>query len=70
MHFSYGAYGANLMERETVVAGNMAYNEGAFTFDIMANEKPIKVFGNYLSCWEKQTDGSWLIKKHIWNLHC
>jgi ketosteroid isomerase-like protein len=53
---------------EVAKSGDLAYTSGPYQDTRNdANGKPIKDFGNYLTVWKKQADGTWKVVADIWN---
>jgi uncharacterized protein (TIGR02246 family) len=43
--------------------GGLAYETGTYSFDVLRPDKPAHTtYGRYFEIWEKQSDGTWLIK--------
>ncbi len=50
--------------------GGFAYQVARWTLNILnGRDEPTKVSGNTVRIFERQPDGSWLTKVHIFNLH-
>ena len=49
--------------QDLVVVDDLAYEMGSFSFTLKAPDKPATVqTGRYLTIWQRQPDGKWLIK--------
>ena len=51
---------------EVAKSGDLAYTSGTYNGTMMADGKPVKDSGNYLTVWKKQTDGTWKILVDTW----
>ena len=57
------------IENDIKIFGNLAYDEGSYSLNVKSEKGEVidNDSGKYLVVWEKQNDGSWLMKKDIWN---
>ncbi len=57
------------IENDIKIFGTLAYDEGSYSLNVKSEKGEVidNDFGKYLVVWEKQNDGSWLMKKDIWN---
>ena len=63
-----GACDIKFVDRDIRFFGNLAFNEGTYSFNIKSNDIITdNGYGKYLVIWEKQSDGKWLMLKDIWN---
>jgi len=55
--------------REVIVAEDFAIERGAFTWKVAptGGGPNVEDRGNFMAVWQKQPDGSWKIKRNIWN---
>jgi uncharacterized protein (TIGR02246 family) len=48
--------------------GDLAFVRGTYTFAFVPpGAELVSMRGSYIEIWKKQTDGSWLIHRDIWN---
>jgi ketosteroid isomerase-like protein len=48
--------------------GDLAFVRGIFSYTVVPpGMDPVSDRGNYIEIWQKQTNGSWLILRDIWN---
>lgn len=57
------------IENDIKIFGTLAYDEGSYSLNVKSEKGEVidNDSGKYLVVWEKQNDGSWLMKKDIWN---
>jgi len=57
------------VENDIKIFGALAYDEGSYSLNIKSDKGEVieNDSGKYLVVWEKQNDGTWLMKKDIWN---
>jgi len=60
---------ATIIEWEVIVSGDIGIERGAYTWTIapVAGGAPVQDRGHYVAIWQRQADGSWKIKRNIWN---
>jgi len=55
--------GGNIHTTNVYLDGGVAYETGTYAFDVAVPGKPAHIAtGRYFEVWERQPDGSWLIK--------
>ncbi|UCF38692.1 MAG: DUF4440 domain-containing protein [Acidobacteriota bacterium] len=59
---------AELTSDEVVVMGDLAYRRGSFTITLKLPDGTSSTdIGKFIEIWERQTDGSWLLSRDIYN---
>lgn len=56
-------------DREVIVAGDFGIERGSFTWKVAptGGGSHIEDRGHFLAIWQRQPDGSWKVKRNIWN---
>lgn len=61
--------GVDVLEREVLIAGDLGIERASFTWKVAptGGGSPIEDRGHFLAIWQRQSDGSWKVKRNIWN---